>query len=119
MFLINYELSSEMVNGKKRVNPLTTNVSHHIETGQLICSANQLTGFYMTAKYIRIESNTFSEHIRSKCTLYPPKTSENHKVFCFQGAGKGCIGSEWVNLMFICRNRVFQIVYGLICDPCI
>ena len=47
MFLINYELSSEMVNGKKRVNPLTTNVSHHIETGQLICSANQLTGFHM------------------------------------------------------------------------
>ena len=28
-------------------NPLTTNVPHHIETSQLICSANQLTGFYM------------------------------------------------------------------------
>ena len=29
------------------VNPLTTNVPHHIETSQLICIANQLTGFYM------------------------------------------------------------------------
>ena len=28
-------------------NLLTTNVSHHIETSQLICIANQLTGFYM------------------------------------------------------------------------
>ena len=28
-------------------NPLTTNVPHHIETSQLICNVNQLTGFYM------------------------------------------------------------------------
>ena len=29
-------------------NPLTTNVPHHIENSQLICSdANQLTSFYM------------------------------------------------------------------------
>ena len=28
-------------------NPLTINVSHHLETSQLICNANQLTGFYM------------------------------------------------------------------------
>ena len=30
-----------------RLNPLTTNLPHHIETSQLICNANQLTGFYM------------------------------------------------------------------------
>ena len=29
------------------INSLTTNVPHHIETSHLICSANQLTGFYM------------------------------------------------------------------------
>ena len=29
------------------VNPLTTNVPHHIETSQLIFNPNQLTGFYM------------------------------------------------------------------------
>ena len=29
------------------LNPLTTSVPHHIETSQLICNANQLTGFYM------------------------------------------------------------------------
>ena len=28
-------------------NPLTTSVLHHTETIQLICNANQLTGFYM------------------------------------------------------------------------
>ena len=28
-------------------NPLSTNVLLHIETSQLICTANQLTGFYM------------------------------------------------------------------------
>ena len=28
-------------------NSLTTAVPHHIETSQLICIANQLTGFYM------------------------------------------------------------------------
>ena len=27
--------------------PLTTNVPHHIETSQLICHANEVTGFYM------------------------------------------------------------------------
>ena len=30
-----------------KVNPLTTNVSHHIDPSQIICFANQLTGFYM------------------------------------------------------------------------
>ena len=29
------------------VEPLTPSVPHHIETGQLICRAYQLTGFYV------------------------------------------------------------------------
>ena len=36
-------------------NPLTTIVPHHIETSQLICSANQLTGFDMMATLAFIE----------------------------------------------------------------
>ena len=32
---------------KYSFNPLTTNVPHHIETSQLICHANEVTGFYM------------------------------------------------------------------------
>ena len=28
-------------------NLLTTNVPHYVETSQLICNANQLTGFYL------------------------------------------------------------------------
>ena len=35
------------------VNPLTTNVTHHIETSQLICILNQLTGFYMMGNISR------------------------------------------------------------------
>ena len=31
----------------KIVNPLTTNAPHYINTSQLICIADQLTGFYM------------------------------------------------------------------------
>ena len=31
----------------KLLNPLTLSVHHHIETSQLICRANQLTGFYI------------------------------------------------------------------------
>ena len=34
-------------NGGRLVNPLTTNIPHYIETSQLICKTNQLTGFYM------------------------------------------------------------------------
>ena len=29
------------------LNPITTSVPHHIETSQLICNANRLTGFFM------------------------------------------------------------------------
>ena len=33
--------------GNIDLNPLTINVPNHIKTSQLICSANQLTGFYI------------------------------------------------------------------------
>ena len=32
------------------VNPLTTKFPNHIETSQFICTANQLTGFYMMGR---------------------------------------------------------------------
>ena len=40
-----YFPSSNKTAGKwsRRVNPLTNNVPHHIETTQLICNVNQLT----------------------------------------------------------------------------
>ena len=40
-------VSAELAHASTPVNPLTTNVTHHIETGQLICIADQLTGVYM------------------------------------------------------------------------
>ena len=38
--------SSLYFNRDQYLNPSTNNVPHHIETTQLICIANQLTGFY-------------------------------------------------------------------------
>ena len=35
------------VNKKVKINPFQPSIAFHIETGHLICSANQLTGFYM------------------------------------------------------------------------
>ena len=39
---------------RKAFNLLTTNVSHHIETSQLICIPNQLTGFYILKNIDRL-----------------------------------------------------------------
>ena len=47
-FNLTSEISTVMSNGSSMsVNPLTTNVPDRIETNQLICNANQLTGFCM------------------------------------------------------------------------
>ena len=39
------------------INSLTTNVPHYIKTSQLICFANQLTGFYMMGNIGRSKVN--------------------------------------------------------------
>ena len=46
---INFRITNKSLHKKMKlsINILTTSVSHHIETSQLICYANQLTGFYM------------------------------------------------------------------------
>ena len=53
VFLINLMpkggLFTEIYN-RMQFKSLTTNVSHHIGTNQLICNTNQLTGFYMMGK---------------------------------------------------------------------
>ena len=38
---------------RQSLNPLETNVPNHIEISQLICNANQLTGFYMMGNICR------------------------------------------------------------------
>ena len=35
------------------LNPLTSNVPHHVETSELICNANQWIGFYMIGNIAR------------------------------------------------------------------
>ena len=65
------------------VNPLTNNVSHHIETSQLICNANELTSFYMMEEHydfnmkssIQDTFNTiFFEQLKvQSCKLYTNK----------------------------------------------
>ena len=41
----------------------------------------------------------------------PLKTSENRKVFCFQGVEKGCIGNKCVKLIFFGNTRLYS-------EPC-
>ena len=42
-----YQISVELYDGAFPVNQLTTSAPHHRETSQLICNANELTGFYI------------------------------------------------------------------------
>ena len=44
---------------------------------------------------------TIDPFVSNAPLLYPLKTSENRKVFCFQGVEKGCIGNKWVNGAFV------------------
>lgn len=39
-------------------NPLTTNIPHHVETSQLICHVNQLTGFYRGTLFVIVNTKT-------------------------------------------------------------
>ena len=56
----------------KKFNPLTT---HHIETSQLICSANQLTGFFIMGTLVVIG---LKDTIRRKAWL--SKHGGNNKI---------------------------------------
>ena len=53
MFSRGYGLELIRSNLLINFNPLTTNVLHQIETSQLICITNQLTGFYMMGNISR------------------------------------------------------------------
>ena len=55
---------------KLRFNPLTTNVPHHIETSQLICSVNQFNGFYMMGKTGRYWVKIYFEQLNAPTNDY-------------------------------------------------
>ena len=50
-------LISDIIEIRDWFNPIKTNVVEHIETSQLICNANQLTGFYMMGSIGRLWVN--------------------------------------------------------------
>ena len=54
-------------------NPLTTNVPHPIETSQLICSANQWTGFYMMGNFCRLAFDPIKLILRTLDTFFMVK----------------------------------------------
>ena len=57
-------------------NSLTTNVSHLVETSQLICITNQLTSFYMVGKIGRLWVKIIDPFYTHVPFLYPLTTSE-------------------------------------------
>ena len=61
---------------KTFVNPLTTNVPYHVETSQLICTANQLTVFFMTGTLVVLKSSKLlksylENQSRRRITYFP------------------------------------------------
>ena len=50
-----------------KINPLQPSVAFHIETNQLICKTNQLTGFYMKYNTGLRWSNQFRSLMISSC----------------------------------------------------
>ena len=53
---------------------------------------------------------SFNPFVPNAPFLYLLKTSENHKVFCFQGVDKGCIGNEWVTRALEKSEYVIRII---------
>ena len=72
------------------LNPLTTKVAHNIKTSQLICSGNQLTGFYMMGNlgryvkrflYIRAEKKWVNHVYDVIPALTLPTFSKTRDIF--------------------------------------
>ena len=53
------EMGKKVTAKHHQFNPLTTSVSHQMETSQLICRANQLSSFYMKENIGRQSVNTY------------------------------------------------------------
>ena len=94
-----------------RINQLTTNVLHHMETTQLICIANHLTGFYMmrtlvfnelryyaTFKVRKFESlfykiNIFTKNYHLHWAAGRANILSNYIIYIFFNFGCGFCGS--------------------------
>ena len=61
----------EIPGDRQSLNPLETNVPNHIEISQLICNANQLTGFYMMGSSGRswIKWYKVDAHLQKVCII--------------------------------------------------
>ena len=70
-------------NGVAVDKPIKCQCCPHVETGQLICPANQLTGFYMSAT-LAFNGLTLLMTLTS-LSIHPLKTSKNQIFSCFQG----------------------------------
>ena len=55
----------------------------------------------------------FNPFVPSAPFLYPLKTSENRKVFCFLGAKEGCIGNKWLNKTSQIQFLVTQLTQNI------
>ena len=70
----------------------------HIETSQLVCTVNQLSGFYMrvTLAFNKLKCNCYN--IPFKLTHFMSLTFfDSPWKLCFQGASKDISGTKWVN----------------------
>ena len=70
---------------KTFANPLTTNVPYHVETSQLICTANQLTVFFMTGTLVVLKSSkvlkSYLENQSRRHITYFPRNGTKFTMF--------------------------------------
>ena len=72
--------------------PFNDQCSHHRETSQLICSANQLSGFYMMGTLV----------------VKKLKRSENQKSYFFRGYGKILVAPNRLTGILNRRNKFWN-----------
>ena len=66
--------------------PRQPKVAFHIKISHLICTANQMAGFYKKCNIGLKPANPFLDTV---LLLFHLKTSKNLEVFCFKGGRKG------------------------------
>ena len=65
------------------LNPLTASVPHHIETSQLICIANQLTGFYFMGNIGREWVDSDTNRSKFLAEIFLSLLTERCKIWFF------------------------------------
>ena len=95
-----------------RINPLTTNVLHHMETTQLICIANHLTGFYMMRTLVFNEIRYYATFkVRKFESLFYKINIFTKNYHLHWAAGRANILSNYIIYIFSTLGVAFAVPF--------